>query len=67
MHQALFARPVSTIPAIGAVTGQSPHTVGKMLDAMIELGLVREVTGMKRNRIYEYTAYLELLNREGEP
>jgi hypothetical protein len=52
---------------LGAVTGQSPHTVGKMLDAMIELGLVREVTGMKRNRIYEYTAYLELLNREGEP
>lgn len=38
-----------------------------MLDVMIELGLVREVTAMKRNRIYEYTAYLELLNREGEP
>ncbi|MEY3765168.1 MAG: hypothetical protein RLZ03_127, partial [Pseudomonadota bacterium] len=27
--------------------------------------MVREVTGMKRNRIYEYSAYLELLNREG--
>ena len=65
VHQALFARPVTTIPAIGAVTGQSPHTINKMLDAMIELGLVREVTGMKRNRIYEYSAYLELLNREG--
>ncbi len=51
VHQALFARPVSTIPAIGTVTGQSPHTVGKMRDAMIELGLVREVTGMRRNRI----------------
>jgi Fic family protein len=56
---------VTTIPAIGAVTGQSPHTINKMLDAMIEIGLVREVTGMKRNRIYEYSAYLELLNREG--
>jgi Fic family protein len=67
VHQALFGRPVSTISAIGAVTGQSPHTVDKMLDVMIELGLVREVTGMKRNRIYEYAAYLELLNREGEP
>ncbi len=51
---------------LGAVTGQSPLTVGKMLDAMIELGLLREVTGMKRNRIYEYTPYLEPLNREGE-
>lgn len=64
VHQALFGRPVSTINAICTTTGQSPHTVNKMLDAMIELGLVRELTGMKRNRIYEYSAYLELLNRE---
>ena len=66
VHRAMFGRPVTTIPALCATTGQSPHTVGKMLDAMIGLGLVREVTGMKRNRIYEYTAYLELLNRESE-
>jgi Fic family protein len=66
VHQALFARPVNTIPAIGAVTGQSPHTINKMLDAMTALGLVREVTGMRRNRIYEYTAYMELLNREDD-
>lgn len=67
VYQAMFGRPVNTIPAICATTGQSPHTVNKMLDAMTELGLVREVTGMKRNRIYEYSAYLELLNREDEP
>ena len=64
VHQALFGRPVSTIPAICATTGQSPHTVNKMLDEMMTLGLVREITGRKRNRIYEYTAYLELLNQE---
>lgn len=63
-HQVMFARPVTMIPAICAATGQSPHTVNKMLDAMIELGLVRKLTGMKRSRIYEYIAYLELLNRE---
>jgi Fic family protein len=66
VHQALFARPVTTIHAICATTGQSPHTVAKMLDAMTDMGIVREVTGMKRNRIYEYTAYLALLNQEGE-
>lgn len=67
VHQAMFGRPVNTIPAICAVTGQSPHTVNKMLDAMMVQGMVREVTGMRRNRIYEYSAYLEILNREGEP
>ncbi|MDP1644784.1 MAG: hypothetical protein Q8L71_04680 [Thiobacillus sp.] len=57
---------MTTIPAICATTGQSPYTVNKMLGAMIEQGLMRELTGMKRNRIYECTAYLELLSREGE-
>ena len=66
VHRALFARPVTTIAAIRAATGQSPHTVDTMLRAMAGLGLVREVTGMRRNRIYEYTAYLDLLNREGD-
>lgn len=42
----------SAIPAIGDIAGQCTHTVGKMLDAKIELCLVREVTGMKRHRIY---------------
>jgi Fic family protein len=62
--QALFGRPVRTINAICTTTGQSPHTVNKVLDAMVGLGMVRELTGMKRNRIYEYAAYLELLTRE---
>lgn len=66
VYQAMFARPVTTIAAICNGTGQSPHTVNKMLDAMIGLGMLRELTGMKRNRIYEYSAYLELLNRDGE-
>lgn len=64
VHHALFRRPVMTIPAICALTGQSPHTVTKMLKLMAGMDLVREVTGRKRDRIYEYTAYLELLNRE---
>jgi hypothetical protein len=37
-----------------------------MLGAMIEQGLMRKLTGMRRNRIYECTASIELLNREGE-
>jgi Fic family protein len=56
VHQAMLGRPVSTIPMISAVTGESPHTVNTMLDEMVELGLVREVTGMKRNPIYEPTS-----------
>ena len=29
-----------------------------------QLGLVREMTGQKRNRVYAYTAYIDILNRD---
>lgn len=67
VHRSLSERPVSTIAAICATTSQSPHTVAKMLNAMQDLGMVREVTGMKRNRIFEYTACLAILNRDLQP
>lgn len=64
VHQALFGRPVSTIATLCAATQQSPHTVAKMLEALGDLGIVREITGQKRNRIYEYTAYMDILNQD---
>ncbi|WP_342118642.1 Fic family protein [Pseudoduganella sp. OTU4001] len=67
VHRSLSERPVSTIAAICQAASQSPHTVAKVLSAMQSLGMVREVTGMKRNRIYEYTACLAILNRDIQP
>lgn len=43
-----------------------PHTIDKMLDAMIELGLACEVTDMKPGLCYERTAFLHMLNQEGK-
>lgn len=46
-------------------TGITPATIGKALDAMEQqLGMVRELTGQKRNRIYAYTDYINILNQE---
>jgi Fic family protein len=62
---ALFAHPVSNIAALTDATGLTPATIGKALDAMEQqLGIVRELTGRKRNRVYAYDAYITILNQE---
>lgn len=62
---ALFAHPVSNINALTAATGLTPATIGKALDAMQNtLAIVHELTGQKRNRVYAYRAYIDILNQE---
>ncbi len=62
---ALFAHPVSNIAALGTATGLTAATIGKALDAMQgQLGMVHEITGQKRNRVYAYSGYIDILNQE---
>lgn len=64
VHHALYARPIANIANICGQTGQSPNTVAKMFGKLIELGIVRELTGQKRGRVFSYTGYLDILNQE---
>ncbi|MEN8251017.1 MAG: Fic family protein [Bacteroidota bacterium] len=62
---ALFEHPVASISKLIEFTGLTAATLGKVLDALEhQLGMVKEVTGQKRNRIYTYTAYIQILNQE---
>ena len=62
---ALFSHPVVNISSLHQQTGLTHATVGKVLDALEQqLGLVREITGQKRNRVYAYSAYIDILNRD---
>lgn len=62
---ALFAQPIASISKLVDATGLTPATVGKVIDRLAtELNLVREITGQKRNRIFAYTPYIDILNRE---
>jgi len=63
--EALFNQPIASINLLVEKTGLTPATIGKALDTMENtLGLVRELTGQKRNRVYAYSAYIEILNQE---
>ena len=41
--------------------------MGKSLEHLIELGIVRELTGKRRNRLFAYRKYLAVLDQGTEP
>ena len=62
VHRALLERPIATAGWLVKKTTISPATVNKCLNHLENLGIVRELTGRKRNRIYSYTRYIEIMN-----
>jgi Fic family protein len=67
IHHELQRRPLVSIPALCRSSGLTPPTVGKALAGLEDLGVVREVTGRRRNRVFAYDRYLTLLATGTEP
>jgi Fic family protein len=62
----LFEYPIANINTLVKHGGITAATAGKVMDLLSqpELSLVRELTGQKRNRIFAYSAYIDILNQE---
>ena len=66
VHHALFGHPVATSGWLVQKTGLTPATVNKSLEHLLRLGIVRELTARKRNRVFAYQRCLDILNRGTE-
>ncbi len=62
VHRALLERPIATAGWLVKKTTISPATINKCLNHLESLGIVRELTGRKRNRLYSYSRYIEIMN-----
>ena len=67
VHQALLRRPVNTVAHLSDDTELSIPAVTNALAALKEHGIVQEITGRKRGRVFSYAAYLDLLQQGMEP
>lgn len=47
-------------------TGISPASVNNALVNLEKLGIVKELTAQKRNRVFGYTEYVKIMNRGTE-
>lgn len=59
--------PIVSIPVAAERIGMSAPTVAKSLDHMQRLGMLREITGRQRHRLFVYDAYLAVLSEGTEP
>jgi len=67
VHHALQQRPVASIPLLVRATGLSAPTIGAALRMLTQLGIVRELTGKRRNRIFGYDRYVAILGEGTKP
>lgn len=65
--EALKRRPIQSLPGMRDATGLSFPAVSSAMDLLVELGIARERTGKRRNRLFVYDRYLAILNEGTEP
>ena len=63
----LAQQPIVTIKFASARLRSTPTTVGRLLDQMVSLGIVAELTERKRYRVYRYSPFLNVLNDRPVP
>ena len=59
---ALRRRPMSSLRQLCEDTGMAFPTASKSMQALMTLGIARELTGQRRNRVFVYDGYLNILN-----
>lgn len=66
LHRELMEHPIATSGRLVDKCGISPATVNKALGHLERLGVVNEITAQKRNRVFSYAGYLEIMNQGTE-
>ncbi len=66
VHQYAQTHPILSIASTAEKIGITFPTVASAVDHLLRLGILREITGKRRRRLYAYGAYLDILNEGTE-
>jgi len=66
VHRALMEHPIATSGWLVEKTGITSATVNKALAHLEQIGIVKELTSKKRNRLFSYAGYIEIMNHGAE-
>lgn len=56
----LYTKPITDAAKIGEIIEKTPRSAYKLITSLEELGIIREITGAQRGRIYAFHEYLDL-------
>jgi len=58
--ETLYAKPIVSVKDVEAVTGTSFAAANQLVKRLEEMGLLEEITGRTRNRLFRYAPYIQL-------
>jgi Fic family protein len=58
----LYQYPIVTVPSLSKKLELSQPPVRAAINALEELGILREVSGKKRDKVYSYRSYLNIID-----
>jgi hypothetical protein len=64
LFESLPRHPIVTLTTAMELLETTQPTAGKAIDALHRAGVLHEITGKRRDRIYAYRAYLNVLARD---
>lgn len=67
VFDALRRRPLARIDGLANQVGIAFPTAARAIQSLQGLGIVSEITGRKRERVFAYRAYLDILNEGAQP
>ena len=67
LHQRLQQEAIVNIPDSARVLEINRTTISNCIRRLQELGIVREITGQRRNRLFVYDRYVQILSEGTEP
>jgi len=66
VFECLRQKPLCSLRHIVSSAGISFPTASKAMLTLVKTGIARELTGLRRNRVFVYDAYLNILNEGGD-
>ena len=67
LHHLMQRRPIFRIPLASEELGINRTSIGNCLKRLIDAGMVSEITGYQKHRLFRYDRYIELLSEGTEP
>jgi Fic family protein len=58
----LYQRPVVSGKEVAQILGVTPRAANGLVSQFVDLGILEEVTGFQRNRLYSFRRYIRLFN-----
>lgn len=67
LNDQLFSSPYITVNYAATTLGVAFKSAGKIVEKLVEIGILREVTGQQRNRVFRADRIFKLLDEPLDP